>query len=123
MIFDLRLDLESVSAALQRLNTIKDALVAAGGKAKVSYSTASKTEQEAMPDAAMHEFVSPRGNPIVRLSTAMHEFVIPRGNPTDHGPYMVSYRQLNQITCPRRHPHAAVNQVRETDSSANLTEP
>ena len=80
-------------------------------------------EQEAMPDAAMHEFVSPRGNPIVRLSTAMHEVVIPRGNLTDHGPYMVSYRQLNQITCPRRHPHAAVNQVRETDSSANLTEP
>jgi hypothetical protein len=81
------------------------------------------TEQEAMSDAAMHEFVSPRGNPLVRLSTAMHEFVIPRGNPTHHGPYMVSYQQLNQITCPRRHPHAAVNQVRKTDSSANLAEP
>ena len=35
MIVDLRLHLESVSAALQRLKTIKDALVAAGGKIQI----------------------------------------------------------------------------------------
>ena len=153
----MRRHLERVSAALQRLNTIKDVLVAPEGKiqiidgqteensqlgtkptmplianmavpshvnpvtpsgkapasddltsifqATVSYSKASKTEQEAMPDAAMDEVCTPRGNPTGA-----------------HGSYQVSYRTLNQITCPRHHLPAAVNQVRETDSSANRTE-